>query len=60
MIFLKRHIGVVYEKSGILFLWPLTDYEIFFSENDLRVVRPMTYVREKDLRDFAEKVNIKC
>lgn len=29
---------------------------LFCSENDLRVIRPMTYVREKDLRDFAEKV----
>ena len=29
---------------------------VLYSENDLRVIRPLTFVREKDLRDFAEKV----
>ena len=27
-----------------------------FREGDLRVIRPFVYVREKDLRLFAEKV----
>ena len=27
-----------------------------FREGDLRVIRPFVYVREKDLRTFAEKV----
>ena len=28
----------------------------FIREGDLRVIRPFVYVREKDLRNFAEKV----
>lgn len=30
--------------------------EFSFREGDLRVIRPFVYVREKDLRLFAEKV----
>lgn len=29
-----------------------------FSEGDLRVIRPMIYVRERELRKFAEKVRV--
>jgi hypothetical protein len=36
-------------------------YHVFigcsYREGDLRVIRPMVYVREKELRQFAEKVN---
>jgi hypothetical protein len=28
----------------------------YFREGDLRVIRPFVYVREKDLRQFAEEV----
>ena len=28
-----------------------------FREGDLRVIRPLVYVREKELRNFAEKVS---
>ena len=30
----------------------------FFREGDSRVIRPFVYVREKDLRSFAEKVKL--
>ena len=33
-------------------------FEHFFREGDLRVIRPFVYVREKDLRSFAEKVKL--
>ena len=29
----------------------------FHREGDLRVIRPFAYVREKDLRNFADKVS---
>ena len=31
---------------------------LFFREGDLRVIRPLAYVREKDLRNFADKVSV--
>ena len=30
----------------------------YYREGDLRVIRPLTYVREKDLRNFADKVYV--
>jgi tRNA(Ile)-lysidine synthase TilS/MesJ len=33
-------------------------FVIFYREGDLRVIRPFVYVREKDLRMFAENVSM--
>lgn len=30
---------------------------VVYREGDLRVIRPFAYVREKDLRNFADKVS---
>ena len=40
------HISCVMCMCNLLFM--------FSSEEDLRVIRPLIYVREKDLRQFAE------
>ena len=40
----------------LILIFPLVQFDFSFREGDLRVIRPLVYVREKELRMFAEKV----
>lgn len=42
--------------SSLVSYFPGVQFVFSFREGDLRVIRPLVYVREKELRRFAEKV----
>lgn len=42
--------------SSLVSYFPRVQFAFSFREGDLRVIRPLVYVREKELRRFAEKV----
>ena len=47
---------LIWELASLVSCFPWFRSVFFFREGDLRVIRPFVYVREKELRRFAEKV----